>query len=124
MIGLLDTSVVVDLLRAYSVAESWLKLQGELGLARAVWFEILEGVENRAKERLALQVLRRFSTVDMTPADQSLAVNLLVQYRLSHGVDGYDCSIAAVCLRLQLPLYTHNLKHFTPMLGEQAVKPY
>jgi predicted nucleic acid-binding protein len=46
------------------------------------------------------------------------------KYRLSHGVATGDCFIASVAYRLQVPLYTHNLKDMTPMIGNLAVKPY
>ena len=35
-----------------------------------------------------------------------------------------DLLIAAPSQRLQLPLYTHNLKHLSPLLGTLAQKPY
>jgi hypothetical protein len=35
-----------------------------------------------------------------------------------------DCLIAAPSHRLNVPLYTMNLKHFTPLLGALAVRPY
>lgn len=35
-----------------------------------------------------------------------------------------DCLIASVAHRLQVPLYTHNLKDMTPLIGELALKPY
>ena len=47
-----------------------------------------------------------------------------VTHRLRFGVGVLDCLIAAPAFRLQLPLYTHNLKHFTPLLGDLAQKPY
>jgi predicted nucleic acid-binding protein len=40
------------------------------------------------------------------------------------GIGMMDCLIASVSLCLQLPLYTRNLRHFTPLLGTLAVKPY
>jgi predicted nucleic acid-binding protein len=43
--GLLDTSVVVDLLRQHPPAEQWLQQQGQLGVTRIVWLEIIEGAK-------------------------------------------------------------------------------
>jgi predicted nucleic acid-binding protein len=57
-------------------------------------------------------------------ADQDWAMEQMERYRLSHGVGVNDCLIASVAYRLQVPLYTHNLKDMTPMLGKLAVKPY
>jgi len=46
------------------------------------------------------------------------------RFQFSHHIGKDDCLIAAVAYRLQLPLYTHNLKDMTPLLGNLAVKPY
>lgn len=35
-----------------------------------------------------------------------------------------DSSIASVHPRLQLPLYTRNIKHFLPLISELAQQPY
>ncbi len=45
------------------------------------------------------------------------------RYRLSHGVTINDCLIASVAYRLEVPLYTHNIKDMTPLFGKLAVKP-
>jgi predicted nucleic acid-binding protein len=124
VIALLDTSIVVDLLRAYPPAEEWLKQQGQLGVARAVWIEILEGAPNRRQQQEAVKLLQRFDLVEITTEDIVWATQALMKYGLSHSVDGYDCMIAAVNFRLQLPLFNRNMKHFVPLLGDQAVKPY
>jgi predicted nucleic acid-binding protein len=124
VIALVDTSIIVDLLRSYPTAEAWLKTQGQLGVSRAVWIEILEGATNRQKQQIALKLLKRFDLVELTTEDIIWATQALMKYGLSHNVDGYDCMIAAASHRLQLPLYNRNMKHFTPLLGAQAVKPY
>ena len=62
--------------------------------------------------------------VYLTQADLDWAMQTQMRYELSHGVGMMDCLIASVSHRLQLPLYTHNLKHFTPLLGALAQKPY
>ena len=47
------------------------------------------------------------------------------QLRLSYGVGINDCLIASVAQRLQVPLYTHNLKHMRVLLGDTLPqKPY
>lgn len=43
--GLLDTAIVVDLLRSYQPAATWLQgVQGQLGLSPVVWLEIIDGL--------------------------------------------------------------------------------
>jgi predicted nucleic acid-binding protein len=48
----------------------------------------------------------------------------LERFQFSHHIGMNDCLIASVAYRLQLPLYTHNLKDMMPMIGQLAVKPY
>ena len=122
--GLVDTNVVVDLLRGYEPAESWLVSIGQLGISRGVYFEIIEGVENKAQLQAALNLMDRFETIEYTLTDMMWATDRLSEYWLSHKIDGYDCLIAAPSYRLQLPLYTRNLKHFAPLLGKLAQEPY
>lgn len=69
-------------------------------------------------------MLRHFERVDVEPVDFDWAIRQALRYRLSHSVDVMDCVIAAVASRLELPLYTRNLKHFVPVLGSLARKPY
>ena len=122
--ALLDTSVVVDLLRKHPPALTWLKGQSSLSLSAIVWLEVLEGVQNRRARALAVRTLKDFERVDPIKADFDWAVARILQFRLSHGVDAFDCLIASASYRLQLPLYTSNLKHFAPLLGDLAQEPY
>src|SRR3989304_5182564 len=108
--GLIDTSVVVDLLRQYQPAEARLSTQSQLGVSRAVYFEIVEGVRNGTKLRAALKFLKHFELIEYSSADLAWATDKLTNFWLSHGIDGYDCLIAAPCHRLHLPPYTRNLK--------------
>ena len=122
--GLLDSSVMIDVLRDYEPARLWLAGQGQLGVTRIVWLELLEGAANRRAQQRALALLRRFEIVEMTTDDMQWAVEQMVRWGLSHRVDAFDCLIAAVCPRLALPLYTRNLRHFVPLIGDLAQTPY
>jgi len=48
----------------------------------------------------------------------------LARFHLSHGIALHDAMIASVSARLAVPLYTMNLKHFEPLPGVEAEKPY
>ena len=122
--GFLDTAVVVDLLRAYPPAPEWLATQSGLGLTPIVWLEILDGVEDLRAQKRAIELLRHFERVDLEPGDFDWAIQQALRFRLSHSVDAMDCLIASVAARLELPLYTRNLKHFSPLLGPLAQRPY
>ncbi len=124
MNGLLDTSVLIDLLRQYTPADHWLQSQGELGISRIVLLEVMEGAPTRQKQREAANLLKKFTLVELTTNDFLWATNHLIQYHPSHNVDAFDCLIASVAHRLNLPQYTRNLKHFTPLIGSLAQRPY
>ena len=121
---LLDTAVVVDVLRKYTPALDWLKDQPEPGITSVVWMEIIEGAWNRPAQEEAAKVLRDFELVPLVQQDFDWAVQQMLKYQLSHQIGMADALIAAVSYRLDLPLYTPNLKHYSPMLGNRATKPY
>ena len=86
--------------------------------------EVITGGDNKAERRRAAQFMAAFEMIYLNETDLDWAMQAQMQYELSHGVGMMDCLIASVSYRLRVPLYTHNLKHFTPLLGNLAQKPY
>jgi predicted nucleic acid-binding protein len=99
-------------------------LDNAMAVTRAVWLDVLQGVENNQEQGRATTLLNDFELIELTVSDFDWATRQLLRLRLSHNVDAFDCLIAAPSYRLQLPLYTRNMKHFAPMLGKLAIKPY
>ncbi len=122
--ALIDTNIIVDLLRKYAPAESWLSTQQALAVTRAVWLEILEGVNDSHAQQRAIRLLKDFELLPTTNEDMEWAVRQLARFGLRYSVDAFDCLIAAPAQRLNLPLYRRNLKHMTPLLGALAQQPY
>ncbi len=123
--ALLDTATVVDFLRDYPPAAEWVANSSQtFGVTKFVWIEIVEGCENKSALNRAIRLVERFELVPITMDDVDWALESLTRLNLSHNIDPFDCLIAATAYRLQIPLYTRNLKHFTPLLGELAQKPY
>jgi len=121
--ALLDTSIIIDILRKYKPDEDWLAEQGSFGITRLVWLETLDGVKDKVAQRVAIRLLRDFQLVQVNSEDLIWATDQIIRFGLSHNVSSFDCLIAAPSQRLQLPLYTRNIKHFTPMLGAWAQQP-
>jgi predicted nucleic acid-binding protein len=121
---LLDTSVIVDLIRRYPPAVLWIATQDNSGVTAVVWMEIIDGTRDKIALQRAQKVLERFERVEVTAADFDWAIAQQLRFRLSHNIGPNDCLIAAVSHRLALPLYTGNLKHFVPLLETQARQPY
>lgn len=124
--AVVDTNVIVDLLRFYSPAVTWYQAQNQpdLGITPIIWMEVIEGGENKVERLRAARLLQRFTMVYFTQADMDWAMQQQMAYELSHGVGMMDCLIASTSERLQVQLYTHNLKHFSVILGQLAQKPY
>ena len=122
--SLLDTAIVVDLLRGYQPAEAWFATMGQVGITPIVWLEVIQGVENKREQELAVKLLSAVERIDLTGADFDWAIERALQFRLSHNIDMMDCLIAAPGHRLGITVYTMNLKHFQPMLGSLCERPY
>ncbi len=124
--AVIDSNIIVDVIRKYSPAIDWLQEQNQAiyGITPIVWMEVIEGGPNKIKRLRAAKVMAEFEMLYLTEADLEWAMEAQMQNELSHGVGMMDCLIASVSSRLQIPLYTHNLKHFTPLLGELGQKPY
>jgi hypothetical protein len=122
--GLVDTSIVVDLLRGNALAIEWLKGQQQLGISPFAVLELVEGCENKQDQMITLRTIKKFELNEPQMADITWAKTMLTRYWLSHSIDAFDCLIAASAQRMQLPLFTVNLKHFAPLLGSLAIRPY
>lgn len=123
--ALVDSSIIIDNLRNHLPAINWFaNANMQLGITRIVRLEIIEGALNKSGLIHALTLLNDFDHIETIEADFIWASAQLIKFRLSHNVGGVDCLIAAASYRLQIPLYTMNLKHFSPLLGSLAQKPY
>lgn len=124
--GIVETTVIVDFLRNYPPAITWMQTQMQplLGITPIIWMEVIGGGPTKVKRVQAARLMKRFDMIDLISNDLDWAMQQQMAYELSHGVGMMDCLIASVSFRLNIPLYTHNLKHFTPIIGQLAQKPY
>jgi predicted nucleic acid-binding protein len=123
--ALLDSTLIVDLLRNYLPAAQWFESQRprRFGVTAIVMMEVLAGAPSKEKQRSAFRLLSNFERLYLTESDQQWAVDQVGKYSTSHGAGVTDCLIASVSHRLNVPLYTHNLKHFAPLLGHWRSSP-
>jgi predicted nucleic acid-binding protein len=124
--AILDTSILIDLLRAYPPAQEWFASLGprKVGITPVVWMEAIQGATDATKRAQAIRFLRQFRIEHPTEDDNRWAMRQTARFHLSHGIQLQDCLIACVAARLAVPLYTANLKHFLPLPGLDASKPY
>jgi predicted nucleic acid-binding protein len=83
------------------------------------------GASGKTGQAAAKALLNRFEMAYLTPNDMDWAMGQMERLRLSHGIGINDCLIASVAYRLQIPLYSHNLKDMQALLGNKLVlQPY
>jgi predicted nucleic acid-binding protein len=124
--GILDTTIVIDILRADPVALYWYEGLGQqrVAITPIVWMEIVQGARDKTDRAQLLRFLRQFPVEHPTADDNHWAMRQFAQFHLSHGVEMADVMIASVAVRDSVPLYTLNLRHYQPLVGVDAQRPY
>ncbi len=125
-VAVVDSTVIIHLLRSYPPAMEWANaLTERLDVPSITWLEVMFGAPSKAGQARANVILSRFTTIFLTPEDQAWAMEQMEQHRLSQGVGIHNCLIASVTYRLQVPVYTDNQKDFLKILPPAlVVKPY
>jgi predicted nucleic acid-binding protein len=120
---LIDTDILIDYLRDYPDAISYVESRQEQFIISAVTAAELYAGVREGEERTRLDsFLRAFEII---PLDLRLAVQgglYRRDYSKSHNVGLADALIAATATQWQVPLVTLNRKHF-PML-QDVIVPY
>ncbi len=123
---LLDTDVMVDLLRQYAPALAWLDTLGddEILLPGFVVMELVQGCTNRTEQARLEKALAPFTVVWPTPGMCDEALTLFGRFFLSHNLGILDVLIGQLAVALDLPLLTFNQKHYAVIPGIQLAQPY
>jgi predicted nucleic acid-binding protein len=123
----LDTNIVVDALRRFPLAVTYLETAeqyGTLSLSAPSQMEPIIGCHNTAELYRLRIFLERFAIRGLGATIGEIAVELLYQYRLSHGLLLADALIAATALEYRETLYTKNVRPFRIITGLVVVRPY
>ena len=125
-LGVVDSTVIIHVFRKNAAARAWIDAQPvRLLVTPITWLEVMQGAPGKSGQATCKAILSQFDMEYLTPADMDWAMQQMERYRLSYGVGMNDCLIASVAHRLQVPMYTHNLKDMRVLLNEAlVVKPY
>ena len=123
---LLDSDVMIDILRGYPPAVGWLASLGAtpVGLPGLVAMELLQGCRNQDEQQRVERQLKRFTLRWPVEADFAGALLDLVTYRLSHNLGILDSLIGHTALGLREPLVTFNVRHNGVITGLTTIQPY
>jgi hypothetical protein len=124
--NLVDTDVLVDCVRGTVAAQEWLKQQAEQPSAvpAVAAMELVMGCRDRADLERIQRFLATFEVVWPEGSEFAAAYQLLLNYRLSSGLNIPDCLIAATALTRSARLFTFNIKHFRAVPGPDVAEPY
>ncbi len=123
---LLDTDVLIEILRGSVRAGKWLESLGDqtLGISVLNRMEVLQGARNRGEQQALAAQLNNYRLILLEESDSKHALKWFEDYHLSHGVGIIDCLIAASAQRVGKPLYTFNLRHDRVISEVDVQKPY
>ena len=123
---LLDTDVMIDILRGYPPALAWLRsLDDEIiALPGFVLMELIQGCKTKKEQQTLSTELKAYKILWPTHSDCNNAVKAFARYRLSHHIGIIDVLIGQLAVSFDLPLHTFNKKHYEPIPGLTTVQPY
>ena len=123
---LLDTSILVDLLRGSAKARTWIDSVPEARrfISVITAAELIAGCDNRSEQRAVELEIESYAMLWLSKNISQAAIAFYKRFHLSHRVGFFDCLIAATARENNLGVGTLNTKHFAPLPNLQVAKPY
>lgn len=121
-----DTDILIDAGRGVKEAIACLKqIEGHDSLAASVitQMELIVGCRDKQELRFIETFLARFQILQLNQHISRQAVDLLSQYRLSHGLLIAGALIAATAMVVQRPLVSKNQRDYR-FIAELDLMPY
>jgi predicted nucleic acid-binding protein len=123
---LIDTDILIDTGRSVSDATAFLQRveqSTQLSISSITQMELMVGARNKNELRVIEKFLKRFVVIKVSEAISDVAVDLVRQYRLSHGLLIPDALIAATAIVGNQPLATKNRRDYQFIVG-LTLSPY
>ena len=114
-ITLIDTDILIDVGREIREAVEFLERnesQTALAISTIAQMELIVGCQSKRELRSVEKFLSRFEIINLNEHISSVAVDLLREYRLSHGLLIADALIAATAIHLNIPFVAKNQKDY------------
>lgn len=121
---LLDTDVMVDILRGYEPAKEWLKSAQEIGVPGLVAMELIQGCQNAREQRQLEKGLSEYQLYWPTEEDCNRALASFSTHHLSDNIGLLDALIAETAIGVNAELATFNIKHYRFLRGLKSMQPY
>jgi len=124
---LLDTDILIDLLRKYPPAMKWfdtLPEEEDLTVSGYVVFELIQGCRNKMEQGKVQKELAHYGVVWLPPKECEKALEIFAEFHLSHKAGLLDVLIGQTATYLNAPLYTFNQKHYSFIPEIKTFQPY
>jgi predicted nucleic acid-binding protein len=123
---LVDTDVMVDLLRQHAPAVAWLNSleDAEILLPGIVVMELTQGCRTQADQKRLQKALAPYGVIWPPPDVCDAALGVFARFYLSHSLGIIDALIGQLAVSQDLPLFTFNQKHYVTIPGLRVVQPY
>ncbi len=111
---LLDTNILIELFKGnQKILEEIIRIDlKNTCISKITVLELYIGVLNKKEQQKIKKFLSNFSQISIDNQIIDKTIELVFQYRLSHGLFINDAILAATCLEYKIPLYTLNTKDF------------
>ena len=117
---MVDTDILVDAGRGVQEALDYLQAlehRARPAVSAVTQMELIVGCRNKTELQALERFLRRFRILKIDETISDKAVELLRQYRLSHGLLIADALIAATALSWGCPLVSKNQRDYRFIAG-------
>jgi predicted nucleic acid-binding protein len=117
---IVDTDILIDAGRGISEAVACLQgieQQSSLAASVVTQMELFIGCRSKTELQMVEGFLQRFQLLKLTEQISDTTVDLLRQYRLSHGLLIADALIAATALAFDAPLISKNQRDYRFIAG-------
>jgi len=123
---ILDSDIMIDILRKHAPATAWLSSLGdeEIALSGFVIMELIQGCRNKAEQEKLEKSVTSYSVVWPSSKTCEEALSVFSRYHLSHSLGLLDALIGETALVFNLPLHTFNQKHYAAIPNLKTVQPY
>jgi predicted nucleic acid-binding protein len=123
---MLDTDVMIDILRKYKPSLDWLSInQNEnIALSGFVLMELIQGCKHKPEQIIIEKSLKEVTILWPSHETCQNAYSVYSKYHLSHNIGILDALIGQTAVDLKLPIYTFNEKHYNIIPGIIIKAPY
>lgn len=122
---LLDTDVMVDILRGDEAALAWLEGCEEApGLVGLVAMELMQGCENKVEMNKLIDKLKPFVMHWPSESSCNRALHTFARAHLSHKLGIPDALIGECAVELGASFCTFNVRHYRAIAALELDTPY